>query len=183
MAAEGGPAGMTGAAVVVLTVALLAGATYLMPSAGVVGGYCGPANGPACDEALMKAQLDDIEEKERKRKKVTIGLALNDQLWRPEARGAITYKLGGWQRAGLTTVPRLLAEMSKSVFFKSFREAATNADEIDFDVSDFSPGKVPGSMTDREFTIVRSTFLSKTTFWENNERVEWNGQRFVRVKQ
>jgi hypothetical protein len=110
-----------------------------------------------------------------------IGLGIDEDLWRNEANGAITYVAAGWQRAKLTTVPWALAESDRSAFMKSFREAAANASAIRFDITTFERGKVPGGVTEREMNHILSQpqLLGKTAFWERDQEMTWNGTKFV----
>jgi hypothetical protein len=61
-----------------------------------------------------------------------------------------------------------------------FKQAATNADAIRFDVSSFTPGKING-YTQLEFeTILADPSLSsKTTWWRGAQEMLWTGTEFV----
>jgi hypothetical protein len=145
---------------------------------------CGPANGPACDEEMLQRQLAQSEEEERRQenKKRTIGLGLDEDLWRNHIVDAITYK--EWYKAGLTSIPLSMTRWSRSLFFKSFEEAAANAGAIRFDVTNFKVGEFPNSYTQQELNTILSqgTLFTKTTFWEYDKEMIWSGRQFSPAK-
>ena len=111
----------------------------------------------------------------------TIGLGLDDALPNFRGSGAVVYKEGAWQRAGLTRVDWGRASMDSSWFKTSFHEAAGNARSIIFDVTGFEVNYVKPGVTSYEFnTVVNNpSLLEKTTFVRNGGSVHWNGTEFV----
>ena len=111
----------------------------------------------------------------------TIGLGLDEDLMNLRGTGAITYKNGGWQQAGLTTVDAGRATES-SWFRMSFNEASQNAGAIRFDVSNFDLAYLKPGMTSWELNQVvnNPSLLGKTTFIQNGGKVLWNGTGFVK---
>jgi RHS repeat-associated protein len=111
-----------------------------------------------------------------------IGLGLDDDLSNLQGTGAIIYKNGGWQQAGLTTVDWGRAIMDNWVFQTSFNQAAQNSSGILFDVSSFDPAYAQPGLTSWEFNSIVSnpSLMGKTTFIQNGTQVFWNGTTFVK---
>lgn len=111
----------------------------------------------------------------------TIGLALDADLALHRGTGAIIYKNAGWQQAGLTKIDWGKAAMSEYYFKESFKEAAQNADNIRFDVTNFKPDYAQPGVTNFEFNHIISNpqLLQKTTFVQNGQEVIWNGTKFI----
>jgi RHS repeat-associated protein len=111
-----------------------------------------------------------------------IGLGLDQDLWNHKGTGALIYKDGAWQNAGLTSVPWWKAISSDSAFLKSFEQAAGNADAISFDVSSFNPAYPKPGLTQSELTYILNnpSVLAKTIFTQNGSQVIWNGKGFVK---
>ncbi|MEZ4913582.1 MAG: hypothetical protein R2798_05955 [Chitinophagales bacterium] len=112
----------------------------------------------------------------------TIGLGLDIDLPRHRGTGAITYKLAGWQQAGLTKVNWGRASVDDYYFFESFKESVKNAGAINFNVSNFDPYYPKPKVTNQEFNYIinNPSLLQKTTFIQNSDRVFWNGKEFVK---
>ena len=115
-------------------------------------------------------------------KNITIGLGIEDDLWRHSGTGAITWLKGGWQRAGLTTEDVGRATYDPYYFKKSFEEAVENAGAVRFDVTNFDPFFSNPRTTNYEFDYIinRPCLLEKTKFFKNGNEVFWNGSEFIK---
>jgi RHS repeat-associated protein len=110
-----------------------------------------------------------------------IGLGLERDLAALEKGGALIYKDGGWQKAGLTRVNALKALFDQNLFMLSFKEAAAKADAIRFDVTHYDAAYPFPGLTKRELEYILNNkeLLNKTTFIRDGKEVVWNGQEFV----
>lgn len=124
---------------------------------------------------LLKTKEDDSNQGK------AIGLGLDEDLRNHRGTGAIIYKNAGWQTAGLTKIDWGRASSNRYYFFESFQEAAKNATNIRFDVSNFDPASPKNNYTYEEFQHIISNpaLLGKTTFIRDNKEVKWNGSKFV----
>lgn len=72
--------------------------------------------------------------------------------------------------------------MDTYYFKESFKEAASNAGAIHFNVSSFNPAYGKSSITSFEFNhiINNPSLLQKTKFIQDGNQVFWNGTGFVK---
>ena len=113
---------------------------------------------------------------------LTIGLGLDVDLPFYRGTNAITYKSGGWQKAGLTKIDWGRASIDEYYFKQSFKEAAKNADAIKFNITNFDPAYPDPKITNFEFDFIRTNpaLLQKTIFIRNGIRFYWDGTKFIK---
>jgi hypothetical protein len=84
-------------------------------------------------------------------------------------------------KAGLTTVKWAKAAIDDSWFMQSFREAASSARAIRFDLKSFEAGYPTAGLTKRELDYILNNkeLLKKTKFTMKGEEVVWDGAGFI----
>ncbi|WP_153799690.1 SpvB/TcaC N-terminal domain-containing protein [Foetidibacter luteolus] len=143
----------------------------------------GPSAGGYYSETIRtKVPLPSATFINSSEKGVTIGLGLDEDLIAHRFTDAITYKNAGWQQAGLTRVDWGRASIDDFYFKQSFYDAASNASNIRFDVSNFNPAFPQPGVTSFEFKhiINNPNLLQKTIFTQNGSQVFWNGSAFTK---
>jgi hypothetical protein len=109
-----------------------------------------------------------------------IGLGLEADYHLLRSGGATVWQNGGWQRIGVSNVPQLVAEAKPAAFWKSFTQAAENADAIRFELTSYKFDWARPGVTSRELSYILSnpSLLSKTSFIRNGSQVLYSDGRF-----